>query len=199
MEIKFGRKEIVLIRKINDLDLFTLSFVKFLDLINIKYVIISGYVAILFGRSRNSEDIDVFIEEIDYKTFLKFWEKVYSTFYCLATDNPKTAYFEYLSENTALRFAEKGQFIPNMEIKFVKNELDNWSLTNRLKAKLKDDILYISPLELQIAFKLFLGTEKDIEDAKHLFNMLKENLNMNVLMAFNEKLKTVDSFNRYLK
>ena len=33
------------------------------------YVIISGYVSIFFGRSRATEDIDMFIEKIPYRLF----------------------------------------------------------------------------------------------------------------------------------
>lgn len=36
---------------------------------NIKYVIVSGYVAILFGRSRISEDVDLLVEHISFEKF----------------------------------------------------------------------------------------------------------------------------------
>ncbi|HLD41949.1 MAG TPA: hypothetical protein VJB06_02850 [archaeon] len=44
----------------NELDKFVLDFIKILEK-HAKYVIVSGYVAILFGRSRGTEDIDMFI------------------------------------------------------------------------------------------------------------------------------------------
>ena len=58
--------------------------------------------------------------------------------------------------------------------------------------------LVIIPLEMQIAYKLFLGSEKDIEDAKHLYNMFKDKLDASLLKEFNKKLKIEEAFKRYL-
>ena len=57
--------------------------------------------------------------------------------------------------------------------------------------------LFISPLELQISYKLFLGSEKDIEDATYLYNLTKEHLDGELLSEFNTKLKT-DNIRKYL-
>lgn len=59
-------------------------------------------------------------------------------------------------------------------------------------------VLFVSPLELQIPFKLFLGSEKDIEDAKHLYNLFKDNLDEKLLFEFIRKFKIEEVFNRYL-
>jgi hypothetical protein len=59
--------------------------------------------------------------------------------------------------------------------------------------------LFISPMELQIPFKLFLGSEKDIEDAKHLYLLFKGKLDKKLLGRFVTKLKVEKSFKRYLK
>jgi hypothetical protein len=56
MEIEFKDDQIIFDRELSLLDSFVLSFTEHLQTNNIKYVIISGYVAILFGRSRMSED-----------------------------------------------------------------------------------------------------------------------------------------------
>ena len=50
-------KTIKLDRELNELDLFVLDFVKVLEK-HARYVLISGYVALLFGRSRTTEDVD---------------------------------------------------------------------------------------------------------------------------------------------
>jgi len=101
-----------------------LDFTENLITKNIKYVIISGYVTILFGRSRMSEDVDILIEHISFEKFLKFWSKIEKNYECLNTRN---------------------------------------SLENRKHVMLVEGSLYISPIELQIPNKLFLGSEKDIE------------------------------------
>jgi hypothetical protein len=41
--------------------------------------------------------------------------------------------------------------------------------------------LMTSEIELQIAFKLNLGSDKDFEDARHLYNIFKEHLDMGLL------------------
>ena len=59
--------------------------------------------------------------------------------------------------------------------------------------------LYVSPIELQIPFKLFLGSDKDIEDAKHLYNLFRNSIDENLLKGFLNKFDKEDIFNRYLK
>lgn len=202
MKIDYSEEKICFEKKLNELDRFTLSFAKRLDDLKIKYVLVSGYVSILFGRSRSSEDIDMIIEEIDFDKFKVLWNGLYKEFECLNTENMKSAYEEYLKNGQAIRFSKKNKFIPNMEVKFPKIELDQWTLVNRRRVELNDKILYISPIELQIPFKLFLGkggNEKDIEDAKYLYEIFKENVDLKILDEFNRKLKIKDLFDRYLR
>ena len=77
-------------------------------------------------------------------------------------------------------------------------DLDNWVLKNGKQVLLNRRVLKISPIELQIAYKLFLGSEKDIEDARHLYRLFKENLDQKLLMEFLLKLDKKGRFNRYL-
>ena len=199
MEIEFKEDEIIFDRELSLLDSFVLSFTECLETNNIKYVIISGYVAILFGRSRMSEDVDIFIENISFEKFLKFWSGIEQIYERLNTSNSYEAYNDYLKNHQAIRIANKGSFIPNIELKFVKNDLDRYSLEYRKHVKLADKSLYLSPLELQIPYKLFLGSEKDIEDARFLFKLFKDNLNIVLLKMFLSKLKVTDNqVKRYL-
>lgn len=67
--MKFVSKDIIeLDRELSDLDLFTLEFIRILRKY-CKYVIISGYVSILLGRSRSSEDVDIIIPKIEKSKF----------------------------------------------------------------------------------------------------------------------------------
>jgi len=199
MEIEFKEDDIIFDRELSILDNFVLSFTEHLETNNIKYVIISGYVAILFGRSRMSEDVDIFIEDISFDKFLKFWSLLEESYECLNTGNSYEAYNDYLNNHHAIRIAKKGSFIPNIEVKFVKNDLDRYSLENRKHVKLADKSLYLSPLELQIPYKLFLDSEKDIEDARFLFKLFKDYLNIVLLKMFLTELKVPDNyFKKYL-
>ena len=200
MEFRYTKNEITIKNKaISALDNLVIDFISILNKYA-KYVIVSGYVAILFGRSRTSEDIDIIVEKIDFSTFNKFWIEIYKKkFECINTKDVKVAHKEYLSSGTSIRFSRKDSFIPNVEFKFPKVELDNWTLSERKKVILNDYQLFISPLELQIPYKLFLGSEKDIEDAKHIYRVFQDKIDYVILQEFNQKFKTIDLFNRYLK
>lgn len=199
MEFEYKNKEVVFKKELNELDNLALEFSGILNSLKIENVYVSGYVSILFGRSRSSEDIDLIIEEIDYPLFTKLWDSLSNDFECLNSSNKKEAYDLYLNSSHSLRFAKKGKFEPNMEVKFPKTSLDKLALKEKIKVTLNNKILYISPIEQQISFKFYLGSEKDIEDAKHLFNIFKDKLDMDLLNEFNRKLKVVEIFDKYIK
>ena len=194
-----SKANIRLVKELNDLDKLVLDFVRILDRNKVKYVLVSGYVSILFGRSRSSEDIDIIVKKLPKRRFAVLWEDLLKYFECLVPDNFESAYDKYLMKQTSIRFSRKDQPIPNIEFMFPKAEdLDNWVLKNGKQVRLNRQILKISPIELQIAYKLFLGSGKDIEDARHLYQLFKENLNQKLLSEFLLKLDKKGLFNRYL-
>jgi predicted nucleotidyltransferase len=185
MEISYSKKKIVLNREWFAIDKFTLKFVSHLEKQEIPYVLISGYVALAFGRSRNTEDVDLFIGKTNEKKFTSLWKALEKDgFECINAKSPDSGYSEYLLQQTALRFCLKGQFIPNVEIKFPKNRLDEYSLNERVELVLNGEKLFISPLELQIAYKAYLGSDKDIEDAVYLLEVLKGKLDISEIRRF---------------
>lgn len=194
-----SKASIRLVKELNDLDKLVVDFVRILDRNKVKYVLVSGYVSILFGRSRSSEDIDIIVKKLPKRRFAVLWEDLLKYFECLVPDNFESAYDKYLMKQTSIRFSRKDQPIPNIEFMFPKAEdLDNWVLKNGKQVRLNRQILKISPIELQIAYKLFLGSGKDIEDARHLYQLFKENLNQKLLSEFLLKLDKKGLFNRYL-
>ena len=69
MEIrKDGEKIFLDGRYLSDLDLFVSHVLDILS-VSLPYVIVSGYVAILFGQTRSTEDVDVLIPFCDNSTF----------------------------------------------------------------------------------------------------------------------------------
>ena len=92
MEFEFSEGKIRFERNLSELDKIVIRFVKILDKIEIDYVIISGYIAILFGRSRNTEDVDLFVEEMSLEKFKRFWEELGKEgFECINESNPERA------------------------------------------------------------------------------------------------------------
>ena len=202
MELNYSKEKIEFKKELNEMDKFFLDFVSVLDKLNINYVLVSGYIAILFGRSRSSEDIDIICEKIDIDKFKELWTEINKNFECIITSDFKEAYDKYLLKQYSIRFSRKNKFIPNIEIKFHKSELDLWTLKNKKKVIVNAKTIFIAPIELQIPFKLYLGkenNEKDIEDAKYLYNLFKEYLDLPLLNEFIRKLNIGEMFNKYLK
>lgn len=188
MEYDIDKKEIILNRELNKLDKFVLDFTSYLK----NYVIVSGYVSILLGRSRATEDVDLLIPVMTEQEFYDLWRKLLKdNFECINTSKPEEAF--NMLKSHAIRFFKEA-IIPNIEFKIIKNDLDKYSFENKIKVVLGEEGLYISPLEIQIAYKLFLGSDKDIEDAKHLFSIFKEKINKHNLLSFLKKLKVEDKF-----
>ncbi len=182
MEFTFTEKSITMDKELNSLDKFVIAFCKKLDAHNVKYCLVSGYVAIVFGRSRETEDVDMIVEKMPFEQFAGLWKEIRAELDCMNAFSEKEAY-EMLCDGGGLRFHEFNQPLPNMEFKFIKTLTDKYTVDNSVEFHLNKHVLRISPLELQIAFKLYLGSEKDIEDARHLYKIFKDNLNMSKLSS----------------
>lgn len=191
MEYDVKKRKIILSRELSKLDEFVIDFCKLLD----EYVLVSGYVSILLGRTRATEDVDLLVPQMNFEDFKQLWAKINSSgFECINTSICEEA-FDML-KNHGIRFFKKVP-VPNIEFKIAKNELDKYSYQNKIKVVMGNNILFISPLELQIAYKLFLAadgieeeleSDKDIEDARHLYKVFKEKINKEELLIFANKL-----------
>ena len=194
MEYNPDKKEIILDKELSNLDKFVIDFCRLID----DYVIVSGYVSILLGRSRASEDVDMLVKVSNLDNFMKLWKKIYEAgFECINTSKPEEA-FEMLNE-TAIKFSRKNLAVPNMEFKKISKKEHIYSYENKLKVIIRKHILFISPIEMQIAYKLMLGkgnNNKDIEDAKHLYELFKEKLNKPELFKLIKEMDAEKEFKR---
>ena len=167
-------------RDLSDLDLFVLEFVKIMEKYT-PYTLVSGYVALLFGRSRNTEDVDMFITRITKPQFHDFYADLKNNGFKSVLVESEEELFSMLTDNLSVRFGKGESPIPNMEVKFVRDYLDILSLQSKMKVITKQGNLYISSPELQVAYKkLVLMSPKDMEDARHLqrlFEIPEENIN----------------------
>lgn len=197
MELEFSGKDIIMKGKeLNSLDR---KVIKLVNLIDFEYVIISGYVSILFGRSRATEDVDMFIR-VEKEEFYAFYDRLSkNNFYIINAENKEEGY-EFLKEGIALRIAENGEFIPNFELKLPKREIDRITMRDKITVRLGNHKLNISEIELQIAFKLFLGSEKDYLDSKHLYNIFESHFDKKKLYHYIKLLGVnIDVAERILK
>jgi len=180
-------------REIDDktiLDKFVEDFVKIVER-HVRYIIVSGFVAIAHGRSRGTEDIDMIIEKIQKNEFIKLHnDLIENGFECMQSSKPAEVYDRYLNENTSIRYTRKGEFLPEMEIKFAKDELDEYQLNTRKKLDFTGLNCYFSSIEMNIAFKEeLLKSDKDLEDAKHLRIIYSEDIDENEINRIKELIK----------
>jgi len=81
-----------------------------------------------------------------------------------------------LTNGMGIRIARKTQFIPNIELKFLKDDVDRHVIRHRTIVRIPGASFNISPIDIQIAYKLYLGSDKDIEDAVYLWEIFKSDL-----------------------
>ncbi len=188
MELTYEQERIVIAGKImTALDEFVLDFLKILEKYT-DYVIVSGYVVVLFGRARGTEDVGIIIRYMEKDLFDSLHQELTGKgYYFLNPEGPEGLY-EMLEEKLGIRIAEEDTIIPNIELKFLKDDFDKHSIEKRVEVIVGENRLFVSPPELQIPYKLYLGGDKDVEDAVYLWEILKEGIDKRVLSQFMEAL-----------
>ena len=176
-------------------DIVAIEFASALDEVGVSYTVVAGYVAILFGRSRRSDDIDFIVEQIDMDSFLDLCrvlrERGFDVMQGDICDpgSLRRLYERYLAEAYAVRFMYRDVVIPNIEFRFAKTLLHKYSIENSLVVILNNRYrIRIAPLELQIAYKLFMGSNKDVGDAVFLYTLFKPILQRNEIRGWCEQL-----------
>jgi len=182
-------------REPNQLDELAIDFSEILDRFSIEHVYIAGYVSILAGRARSTEDIDILIEAIDEETAGELAETLDEEGFWGAA-MPLTSMYEMLSNGDNIWVAPDDQVTPHLELKFARDEFDRASLENAIEARIADETIPIGPLELQVAYKLHLGAQKDIEDAIHLYILFEQSLSTARLKEWVTRLGVEDEYER---
>ena len=160
-----------MMREVSDrsiLDDFAIRFSKVVEK-HAVYVIVSGFVVISSGRARGTEDIDMIIGRLSKGEFGRLHEDlIKGGFVCQQSDKVNEVY-SYLKDNLSVRYTLDDIPLPEMELKFVVDELDEYQLKTRKKLSETGLDLYFSSIEMNVAFKEeYLKSPKDLEDAKHL-------------------------------
>jgi hypothetical protein len=139
------------------------------------YIIVSGFVAISSGRSRATEDIDMIIPKLSIESFTKLHDDLDSEgFVCMQSDDPAEVH-SYLTDNLSVRYTWRDKPLPEMEIKFAKDKLDEYQLKTRLKLPLTGLDIWFSSIDMNVAFKEeYLKSDKDLKDAEHLRKVYPE-------------------------
>lgn len=193
--MEFRDDEIVIEKPPNDLDALLLSLVDAFEELDIEYAVVSGYVAVLFGRSRATEDIDVLTERFDEDTADELATNLRDRGYW-GSAMPLTEMYDTLADDLPFRIAEDGHRVPNVELKFVSDAADRTSLQNTITVVLDGNPIRVGSLEFQIAYKLDMGTQKDFEDAVYLYEVAERTLNTHELEKYVDRLGVGDEYER---
>jgi hypothetical protein len=193
--MEFTDEGVVIDKPPSDLDRLMLEVGGILDDVGIEYSVVSGYVAVLFGRSRATEDIDVITERFDEGTADELAERLREAGYW-GSAMPLDDLRETLADDLPVRIAEDGHRVPNVELKFVSNEYDRISLDDAIHVRLGGETLHVGSLEFQIAYKLDMGARKDYEDALYLHEVAGPSLNRTALERYVTKLGVEDEYER---
>ena len=164
-------------RAINDLNILSRFCNEFCKIIEkyCDYIIVSGFVAIASGRTRGTEDIDLIMKKVDLNKWKIIFDELYNNgFICMQSNDYKEIY-NYLNDNISVRFTWKDKPLPEMEIKFSKDSLDEYQLKTKVKLSLTGLDIWFSNINVNIAFKEeLLKSPKDLEDARHLRIVFEE-------------------------
>jgi len=175
----------------NILNKFTEDFCRVVNRYG-KYVVVSGFVAISHGRSRGTEDVDIMIERLSFSEFEEMHGALIEAgFECLYPLGVKDIY-EHLVGKLNVRYSWKGQELPNMEVKFAKDSLDDAQFETRRKLKFTGVDVFFPKIEESIAFKEeYLGSDKDLEDAKHLRLIYMDKLDEGYIDEYKKRIRRV--------
>lgn len=187
--MKFSERKIVLDKEPSELDRLVFDFIGLLKK-RTDYAIVSGYVAIILGRIRGTDDVDVIVPKKTKEEFEKIIKNMVDIgYWCINTEDSEEMY-DLLKTGHSIRIARDGEVAPNFEIKFAKSESDFEALANPIEIFVRSNSVKIAPLELQIAFKeIVLKSEKDMEDAKHIRVVAEKYIDKKLIDEYKERLR----------
>lgn len=164
-------------RGVSDKNILDEFCIKFCDIVekHCKYIVVSGFVAISSGRTRATEDIDMIIEKLPLERFKSLHSDLLKNgFACMQSDFADEV-FSYLADKISVRYTLRDKPLPEMEVKFAKDALDDYQIKTRIKLPSTGLGIWFSSIDMNIAFKEeALKSDKDLKDAEHLRKVYAE-------------------------
>jgi dihydroxyacetone kinase-like predicted kinase len=160
----------------NILNNFCLKFCRVLSK-HVEYIVVSGFVAIASGRTRGTEDIDIIIRRMSSDDFRELYKDLIKEGFVCIQSFQTDEIFNYLKDNLSVRYCLKNQPVPQIELKFEKDKLDDYQFKTKEKLPLTDLDVWFSSVNMNVAFKEeLLKSPKDMEDARYLRLVYKEKI-----------------------
>jgi hypothetical protein len=193
--MEFDDDEVRIDKPPSDLDRLVLDVASVLEEVGVDYAVVSGYVVVLFGRARATEDVDVIVERFDADTGAELAERLADAGYW-GPAMPLADLHGTLADDLPVRVAEDGHRVPNVELKFPTDRYDRASVRETVTVRFDDETVTVGNLELQIAYKLHMDTPKDFEDALYLHEVAEPTLNTRTLEEYVDDLDVEDAYDR---
>ncbi|WP_233554049.1 hypothetical protein, partial [Halococcus sp. IIIV-5B] len=176
--------EIRVNRELNVLDKLASDVSNILAEQGIDHVLVSGYVAVLFGRARSTEDIDTLVatEALSEEEAERLGNELEDRGYC-GPAMPLSSIGLMFEHNDPIRVARKDQKIPQVELQPTENIHPSFQNQRTAIVGIGDDIIrlpIVAP-EVQIAYKLTMGGNTDYEDAYYLLKTYHDKLDSKLL------------------
>jgi hypothetical protein len=193
--MEFTDEGIVVEKEPCTLDELILGVAAVLERVGVQYVVVSGYVAVLLGRARATEDIDVLTERFDADTADTLASRLREAGYW-GSAMPLDDLHVTLADDLPVRVAQSGDRVPNVELKFVADEFDRRSLSDTISVTFGDQTLRVVRPELQIAYKLGMSADRDFEDARYLYETVGDALSEERLETYVDQLGVRTQYDR---
>ncbi len=176
-------------------DIVAFRFAHVLEEAGVEYVVVAGYVAILFGRARRNDEIGFILGSLSEDGFVRLCTVAREAGFAVmqgdigSEESVRRLYREYLAQGYGVRFTYRDMIIPNIEAKLARTDPHRYAITNHVRVVVNGEhVLRASPIELQIAYKLYLGSDKDVGDAVFLHSIFKDAISPDELHKWCEKL-----------
>ena len=170
-------------RDLTDLDRYVCRFVRIVEKYT-DYVIVSGYISILLGLPRPTFDVDVLAKPMSREDFEKMLDELRANGFVTIEDKEKA--FILFSQGHTISI-----HTPDVWYFDFKQPKDRWgyvSISSPLIARIGECEIRIAPPEVQIPYKLWLGSDKDIKDAVYIYERLKEIIDEERLREYAEAM-----------
>jgi len=171
------------------------KFASVIEEAGVRYAIVAGYIAILFGRARRSDDIDFVLEYLGEDRFADLCRRAGRVGFVMmqgdiaSEESVRSVYWDYLARGYSVRFIYRDVILPNIEAKLATTSVHRYVISHGIQVVVNNEYtLRVSPLELQIAYKLYLGSDKDIGDAVFLYTLFKKIISLQELYMWCERL-----------
>lgn len=109
------------------------------------------------------EYVDILIPCLEKRSFAELHQALLTGGYEFLNTEDTDGLYDMLLHQMGIRIARRDQFIPNIELKFLKDDIDRRVFHDRVEVNFPDARVHISPVDIHIAYKLYLGSERDIE------------------------------------